>query len=171
MTAQTIAVEIDVLVNEPRWGSDDHLNQLIEKAVIAALSHASQTDYAGELSVLLTNDAEVQTLNASWRDKEKPTNVLSFPPVQLSVGDTPGPLLGDIALSYETVAREAEEAAKSMRDHTFHLIVHGVLHLLGYDHEEDTAAEQMERLETKILAANGIANPYIAIHDKSDEDQ
>lgn len=119
-----------------------------------------------EVAVRLTDDAEVQTLNRDFRGKDKPTNVLSFPQVQddllegLANSDDGEILLGDIVLARETCAREAEEKAISITDHATHLIVHGTLHLVGYDHGDDASAGAMEALEVKALASLGIANPY-----------
>ena len=110
------------------------------------------------LTILLSNDAEVQALNKQYRGKDKPTNVLSFP--DGDVGEDGVLQLGDMVLAYETVAREAVEQSKSFEAHLTHLVIHGVLHLLGYDHEEDVEAEAMEALEIALLARMGIANPY-----------
>ncbi len=118
------------------------------------------------VSLILADDAEVQALNAEWRGKDKPTNVLSFP--MLERGDLfalsphgPPELLGDIALAYETCMREAAEKGVSLEHHTAHLVVHGLLHLAGYDHEKSPAdASAMEALEIKALASMGIADPY-----------
>jgi probable rRNA maturation factor len=121
-----------------------------------------------ELSIVLTDDAEVQTLNRDWRGQDKPTNVLSFP--QMSPGDDtdtgpPGApvLLGDVVIALETVQREvaAGEAAR-LSDHLAHLVVHGVLHLLGHDHEDDAEAEEMERRESALLQQLGVPDPYNA---------
>lgn len=118
------------------------------------------------VSVLFTSDAEVHTLNREWRGRDKPTNVLSFPMLdrdELSQLGPDGPpaMLGDIALAYETCAREAAEKGVPLEHHTMHLIVHGLLHLAGHDHvDSDAQAEQMEALETAILAKLGIADPY-----------
>ena len=113
------------------------------------------------------NDARIAALNADFRGKAVPTNVLSWPAFDGPAPEEPpglpgeGPLfLGDIALAYETCAREAEEAGVSLADHAAHLVVHGTLHLLGHDHAEDGAAEAMEAIETKVLATMGIASPY-----------
>ena len=118
-----------------------------------------------ELSVVLTSDEKVRALNAEWRGKDKPTNVLSFPqaePDELVGADTPGPelMLGDIVLARETCAREAEEKALRLPDHAAHLLVHGTLHLLGYDHMDDQTAEDMEAREVRALARLGLPNPY-----------
>jgi probable rRNA maturation factor len=112
-----------------------------------------------EVSLLLTGDEEVRALNARWRGQDKPTNVLSFP------ASPPGrlaetPALGDIALAFETLAREAEASGVPLADHYRHLVAHGFLHLIGYDHETDEEAERMEALETRILARLGVADPY-----------
>ena len=117
-------------------------------------------------SLLFTSDEEVHTLNREWRERDKPTNVLSFPMLEraeLEALGAAGPpvMLGDIALAYATCAREAEEKGVSLEHHAAHLIVHGLLHLTGHDHvDSDAQAEQMEALETAILAKLGIADPY-----------
>lgn len=118
------------------------------------------------VSLLFTSDSEVHTLNREWRERDKPTNVLSFPmlervELESLPADGPPVMLGDIALAYETCAREAEEKGVSLEHHATHLIVHGLLHLAGHDHvDSDTQAEQMEALETAILAKLGIPDPY-----------
>ena len=118
------------------------------------------------VSVVLTNDAEVHELNREWRGKDKPTNVLSFPMLEreelLTLSpDGPPELLGDLALALETCQREATDKGISLEHHTAHMIIHGLLHLAGYDHELGPAeAREMERLEIKALALLGIADPY-----------
>jgi len=119
------------------------------------------------VSLLFTSDAEVHTLNREWRQRDKPTNVLSFPMLEreeledMGAGSGPPVMLGDIALAYETCAREAAEKGITLEAHAAHLIVHGLLHLAGHDHvESDEQAEAMEALETRILAKLGIADPY-----------
>jgi probable rRNA maturation factor len=107
-----------------------------------------------EVAILLTDDAEMQALNLKWRGKDAPTNVLSFPS-----GEEQGHL-GDVVLAYETVEGEAEQQNIAIADHAAHLVVHGMLHLLGYDHEQEDDAVKMETLETEILATLGIADPY-----------
>lgn len=144
------------------------------RAAEAAAAALALTPWAGladaaplvEIAVRLTDDAEVHALNRDFRGKDKPTNVLSFPQVQadlldtLSNSDDGEILLGDIVLARETCAREAEEKGISTPDHATHLIVHGTLHLVGYDHMDDAGAQAMEALEVKALASLGIANPY-----------
>lgn len=115
-----------------------------------------------EVGITLTDDAAIQALNKQHRGKDKATNVLSFPAYD---PDLPHPAgapveLGDIVLAYETIAREATEQGKSFHDHVTHLIIHGTLHLIGHDHEQDDEAETMEALEVRILAELGIKNPY-----------
>ncbi|MBA4768530.1 MAG: rRNA maturation RNase YbeY [Porphyrobacter sp.] len=117
-------------------------------------------------SLLFTTDDEVHTLNREWRERDKPTNVLSFPMLERGeleelAPDGPPEMIGDIALAYETCAREAAEKGTTLEAHAAHLIVHGLLHLAGHDHvESDEQAEAMEGLETRILAKLGIADPY-----------
>ncbi|RBP02691.1 putative rRNA maturation factor [Roseiarcus fermentans] len=127
-------------------------------AVCAAESGLAARDGA-EVSLLLAGDAEIKALNARWRGQDKPTNVLSFPAAPTDrLSESPS--LGDIALAFETLAREAEAAGVPLPDHYRHLVTHGFLHLIGYDHETDEEAERMEALETRILARLGVADPY-----------
>ncbi len=127
--------------------------------MLAALEGAgAQLSGPAELSILLTNDAESRDLNREWRGQDKPTNVLSFPQIE-PFGRVQG-ILGDIVLARETLEREALELGLPFDHHFVHLIVHGVLHILGYDHLEDEEALRMEGLETRILAGLGIDNPY-----------
>jgi probable rRNA maturation factor len=144
---------------------------IAEHVVVATIkatphAHLITTPAAIEISIRLTSDAEVQTLNRQYRGQDKPTNVLSFPMVQpdlidsLSNTDDGEVLLGDIVLAYETCAREAAERDVPLQDHATHLIVHGVLHLLGYDHMTDADAEAMEAVEQSVMAALGLHDPY-----------
>jgi probable rRNA maturation factor len=132
---------------------------LAERAVMAALG-ASKARVSGpaELSIVLTNDTEQQALNREWRAKDSSTNVLSFPQIEPFAPVTG--LIGDITLARETVVREADELGKSLEDHFTHLVIHGFLHILGYDHIADEEALTMESLETQILAGLGIDDPY-----------
>ena len=154
------ALDLDVAVEGGAWSEVADIEALAHRAVTAALGVASDAPQAPvEVSLLLTDDAGVRGLNSAWRGKDKPTNVLSFPsPEQPGV---PGPRhLGDIALAFETLQREARDEGKTVADHAAHLIVHGTLHLLGYDHETTGEAEIMEALEVKALKSLGIADPY-----------
>jgi probable rRNA maturation factor len=137
---------------------DGKLGALIASAITAANRAAGPAQ--GAVTVVVDDDAHIRALNKLWRGFDKPTNVLSFP----APGTQPGPerTLGDIAISYETAAREAVAEDKSFADHMAHLSVHGFLHLLGYDHESDDDAEEMEGLERDILARIGVADPYVA---------
>ncbi|UXN71317.1 rRNA maturation RNase YbeY [Devosia neptuniae] len=127
--------------------------------MLEALKHAKpKIKGAAELSILLTNDEEQHELNQQWRGKDSSTNVLSFPQIE-PFGPVVG-ILGDITLARETLEREATEQDTSLSDHFTHLVVHGFLHILGYDHLTDAEALQMESLETQILAALGIDDPY-----------
>jgi probable rRNA maturation factor len=144
-------------VNAEGW--PDGLEAIAETAIREALKQ-SGAEMVGvtELSVVLTDDAEQRELNRQWRGMDKSTNVLSFPQVE-PFAPISG-LLGDITLARETVEQEAAELGVTFEAHFTHLVVHGFLHLLGYDHIEDEDAEEMEGLETDILATLGIADPY-----------
>jgi probable rRNA maturation factor len=149
---------LNIDVEDESWNIVQHLEELTQRAAAAALPASAATK---ELTVLFADDETLQSLNKDWRGKDKATNVLSFPaPENLKL--PPGEIqpLGDIALGYATVAREAAESGKSVADHTAHLIVHGILHLLGYDHEDEAQATVMEAQEVKILKTLGIADPY-----------
>lgn len=137
-------------------------------AAMVALGTAPVGLGAVELGITLTDDAEVRELNQRFRGRDKPTNVLSFPlcdtlppaAVLPTAADAAPLMLGDVVLACETVAAEAAAAGKPLADHVAHLVIHGVLHLLGHDHETEAEAEAMERLETRLLAGMGIADPY-----------
>lgn len=113
-----------------------------------------------EISIVLADDDFIQTLNRSWRNQDSPTNVLAFPASGDEIPEGGVRLLGDVVVAFETTLREAEEQDKTLDDHLTHLIVHGVLHLLGYDHLVDDEAERMERLEAEVLSGLGIDDPY-----------
>ena len=154
------AIQIDIMVEAGNWSDETALEGLVRKSVEAAWASLGLKSATSELSVVFTDDASIQTLNAEWRDKDKPTNVLSFPAFPVKAGTQPGPMLGDIVIARETVEREALEEGKPLENHLAHLIVHGFLHLLGYDHETDEEAEIMEAREREILRALAIPDPY-----------
>lgn len=157
MPKTTPPVDIAVMVNDEAW--PDGLEARAEAAVLAALKLAKpRIKGAAELSILLTNDAEQHELNRQWRGKDSATNVLSFPQIE-PFGAVVG-LLGDITLARETLEREATEQGVSFEAHFTHLVVHGFLHILGYDHLSDAEATQMESLETAVLATLGVDDPY-----------
>jgi len=148
---------IEISRNSEGW--PEALDARAEEAVRAALMQSkAKIAGAAELSMVLTNDAEQRILNRDWRGIDKSTNVLSFPQIE-PFGAVQG-LLGDLILARETLVREAEEMGISFEDHFTHLVVHGFLHLLGYDHMDDDEALAMEGLETQILASLGVADPY-----------
>jgi probable rRNA maturation factor len=143
---------IELVIDDEQWR--DHLldaDALVAQCYGAAIKLEAALD--GEIVLLLTGDRQVQDLNKTYRGKDVPTNVLSFPG-----GD--GDFIGDIALARETCLGEAKEQSITVRDHAAHLIVHGMLHLIGYDHENDAEADLMEAKEAAILESMGIANPY-----------
>ena len=148
------------------WPSSTDWPDLAERALEAVLQVAPELDNQRlAADVLFTIDEEVRALNREWRMKDAATNVLSFPMIAradlLAMKPDGGPeMLGDIALAYETCCREAEEKRVPLEHHAAHLLVHGLLHLAGYDHEADGEAETMESLEVKALALMGIADPY-----------
>jgi probable rRNA maturation factor len=162
---------VDTVIEDPRWEAAG-LPALADAAARATLSRLGLVPGGYEIVLLGADDARVSALNADFRGKPRPTNVLSWPsedraskadgappePPEPGAGE-PEPL-GDIALAWETCAAEAAAAAKPLSDHVTHLVVHGTLHLLGYDHERDGDASLMERLETEILASLGVDDPY-----------
>jgi len=153
---------VAIVKEQGDWGGFDHLEQAIDAAASALARHPKAARALGaEAGVVLADDAMVRQLNATYRGKDAPTNVLSFP-FQTPPGGVPedAPYLGDVVLAAETVAREAAERDIVPTAHLQHLVVHGLLHLLGLDHASDAEAEQMERIEVEILAMLGIADPY-----------
>lgn len=154
-------MRIDIAVEAGGWAGEDTLLALARRAADAVLAETGQAaPEESELSLLFTDDAHVRALNRHWRGKDKPTNVLSFPAFEIAPGEAIPPLLGDIALAFETVAAEAGLENKPFDHHLTHLIVHGLLHLLGHDHEDDEEAEAMEALERASLARLAIPDPY-----------
>ena len=157
---------VDITVEDPRWSEVLDLQLLAEAAIAAGLGLLPITNQH-EVSILAADDARIAALNADFRDKSQPTNVLSWPAEELRssvAGDRPSAPtkaeLGDIALAFETCRREAAENGVGFHEHVTHLVLHGLLHLLGYDHEEDEDATLMQSLETQALAQLGVADPY-----------
>jgi probable rRNA maturation factor len=152
---------VEAVIEDARWEAVG-LEALAERAARAALRAEGVDPSARSIGLLGCDDARIAALNAEFRGKASATNVLSWPP---RGADHPIPgepeSVGDLALSYDTCAREAAEAGLSLGDHATHLLVHGVLHLLGRDHADDAEAAEMQRLETKILASLGVADPYV----------
>lgn len=158
---------VDIVIEDTRWTD---IASLAQMATDAALDRLGLEPAVFEISVLACDDARIAALNADFRGKPQPTNVLSWPSEEraaamdgeMPVTPLPGPdtELGDIAIAYDTCAREATEAGKTMADHAIHLLVHGTLHLLGFDHVRDRDATLMEGLETEILGKLGISDPY-----------
>jgi probable rRNA maturation factor len=151
---------VEVLIESAGWRDLPDVVALAGRAVAtAAGACGKQLPPRAEVSLLLADDAALRALNGRWRGKDKPTNVLSFPaatPATLARS----PVLGDIAIAWETLAAEAGEEGKTVGDHFCHLVVHGFLHLVGYDHETAEDAETMEALERTILAELGVSDPY-----------
>jgi probable rRNA maturation factor len=164
----TLDIAIDA---DPEWDSSTRWESLVRTAAEAAIAESAFPELAStprpvELSVRLTDDEQMRSLNAAWRGKDKPTNVLSFPqlePAQLAEIERHGPelILGDLVLARGVCEREAAEKSVPLDQHAAHLIVHGTLHLLGYDHHDDSSASDMESREIRALARIGIRDPYL----------
>ncbi|WP_170561116.1 rRNA maturation RNase YbeY [Ruegeria atlantica] len=162
-------MNLELTIEDARW---QDLESLAMRAIQAVLDYCDLDADLCEVSLLACDDARIAVLNSEFRQKPTPTNVLSWPAEDLAVGEAglrptpPTPdftgeiALGDIAISFDTCAREASEAGKTMDDHVTHLIIHGVLHLLGYDHIRDRDATLMEGVEVEILGKMGIDDPY-----------
>lgn len=159
--ASNTPIDAELIVEDPRWTTALPDAEALMRAALDASFAKAGFNEAVALSVLLTNNEQVQTLNRAYRGQDKPTNVLSFP--SESGPEIPGlpRTLGDIALAYETMVHEAEIAGRALAEHFLHLIVHASLHLIGYTHEAEQDAERMEALEIAVLAGLGVANPYI----------
>jgi probable rRNA maturation factor len=174
-------LSLHICVPSPLWRRLPRARPIARETIAVAAEDRGLSE-GGDVSLCLADDAALRALNLSWRGIDKPTNVLSFPSTTathvdavddrvgraqrarlqpaVAHGSAPVVSLGDIALAYETLAREAEDLGVPLADHYRHLLVHGFLHLIGYDHETDVEAERMEALETKILARLGAADPY-----------
>ncbi|VFU09374.1 putative metal-dependent hydrolase [Methylocella tundrae] len=149
---------IDIAIEAEAWDGFEDPAGLAETVIGQTISQSGVRLAEGaEISIVLCDDAFIADLNRKWRSIDKPTNVLSFPSGGAIASS---PVLGDIVIAFETAAREAEEAAKPLRDHVAHLLAHGFLHLIGYDHIADADAEAMEALERSVLARLGIEDPY-----------
>ena len=146
---------IEVQIEDAGWTALLPQAERLAKAAAEASLAALPSTPTGDLVILLTNDTEVRDLNARFRGKDQATNVLSFP-----AGDNPHGHLGDVALALGVCAAEAKVQGKPLADHLRHLVAHGVLHLVGYDHQDDGEAEAMEALEREILARLGVPDPY-----------
>jgi probable rRNA maturation factor len=153
-------VQIEVIVRSARWRKRPTAKTIVKKAVLAAADAVSTPP--AELAIVLGDDSAIRALNRDWRDKNAPTNVLSFPAAAAGKTRPASPYIGDIVIAYQTVAREAVAEGKPFSHHLAHLAIHGFLHLLGYDHENDRDAQKMERLERKILKRMAIPDPYAA---------
>ena len=146
---------VEIMVKSPLWSAEPRAEETVRAAVAAAAAMLSTAP--GEVSIVLTDDSDMQELNRHWRGVDKPTNVLSFPAPQGA-----GAMLGDIVIAYETLKRECDDEGRQFLHHLAHLTVHGFLHLVGYDHETDADADAMEALESKIMARMNMPDPYVA---------
>jgi probable rRNA maturation factor len=152
-----VTITVDVEVVDPAWLAAGDVDTLAQDVVAATLTEVGRRVHPdAEISIRLCDDDEIRALNLTWRDKDKATNVLSFP---APAGDR-GPLLGDIVIAFQYVSEEARDCGRSLRDHVTHMLVHGLLHLLGFDHEPEAQADAMEDFERRILAKLGIDDPY-----------
>jgi probable rRNA maturation factor len=148
-------LNVELVVSDERWNAVPGLQRCIDLAQAAYAQLAVEVE-PREVVIAFGADEEVHQLNRTYRGKDKPTNVLSFP----TAGTTDNGLIGDVILAYETCTDEAEDRGIDVSDHACHLALHGVLHLLGQDHEDDDDAVAMEELETRLLASIGIADPH-----------
>lgn len=153
-----VDIQTDINVVFGEWPDISAALESIKAVLAGSTTFHDFADTTVEISIVLADDPFVQDLNRTWRGKNKPTNVLSFP--QDPDPGTEEVNLGDVILAYQTVKKEAQSQGKSFMDHTSHLLVHGILHLLGHDHENDDEAEEMESLEIQILEKLGVKNPY-----------
>ncbi len=152
-------IDLDIRIEAGDWPPASRLRSLVRRVVDTATASIRLPRGGGELSLLFTDDASIRVLNRRYREIDRPTNVLSFPsPVSSPAGF--GAILGDIVVASETLRREAESQGLTTEDHLAHLVLHGFLHILGYDHAVEAEASAMERLETVILADLGIEDPH-----------
>jgi probable rRNA maturation factor len=167
MTQKNSLPSLDILFDSPLWAKSRLSARQLTRLVLDVTWDSIPRRPKGvcpALTVILTNDSKIRTLNREYRGKDKPTNVLSFPmfdsmgEIPAGAGDIP---LGDIFISFETIRQEAKEQGKSLNNHYTHMLIHGFLHLLGYDHMSESEAKSMESLEIRILKKFSIANPYL----------
>lgn len=160
------SVSLAIAVEAGEWGDVEATEALAQVALAAAVRDLAEREgqpfpeEPPEVSLVLADDAMMADINSQWRNQPKPTNVLSFPAFPLVPGGQPGPMLGDIILARETIEREAADLGKPVDEHITHLLVHGFLHLFGYDHIENSDAEKMEAIETRILTSLDLSDPY-----------
>ena len=156
-------IRLALEIEDPRWTAAlPQVADLLRQAIRLALADLPSDGRPVEVGVRLVDDGTIQRLNRDWRDRDKPTNVLSFPlgdPVPVADADFPW-LLGDIVMSFDTVQAESRRDDKAMADHVAHLAIHAALHLIGHDHERDADAERMEAAEVALLARLGVPDPY-----------
>lgn len=160
------AIHMELAIESDGWPAEALLVDFCRDIVFAAAGFLARAEgqpfpvEGSELSLLFTDDAAVRAVNRQWRHQDNATNVLSFPVMPLRPRDMPGPMLGDIIFALETISGEAVSLDIPFDDHLTHLLVHGFLHLLGYDHQDERDAETMEGLETRILTALDLSDPY-----------
>ncbi len=153
------APTIDIQITSPLWDAQPKASQTVRDAIATAAAALASAD--GEVSIVLTDDAGITKLNRDWRGIDKATNVLSFPAAELKPGGG-AKMLGDIVVAYETLERECADEDRVFLHHLAHLTVHGFLHLIGYDHQTDSDADEMEGLESKIMSAMKMPDPYLS---------
>jgi probable rRNA maturation factor len=156
---RALVLEIDIQVASPLWAAQPRAAETVRAALAAA---TSARHVEGDVSVLLTDDAAIRTLNRDWRQIDKPTNVLSFPAAKDATKHASHAFVGDIVVAYETLARECADEDRNFLHHLAHLSVHGFLHLIGYDHQTDAQADEMEGLESRIMQSMNMPDPYLA---------
>jgi probable rRNA maturation factor len=157
LSERVTAPSIDIQMQSHLWNAQPAAEQTVRAAICTAAALLSTSP--GEVSIVLSDDSAIRALNRDWRGVDKPTNVLSFPAPKASAGKK---MLGDIVIAYETLARECDDEDRVFLHHLAHLAVHGFLHLIGYDHETDAQAEEMEGLESKIMTRMKMPDPYLA---------
>jgi probable rRNA maturation factor len=157
LSRRASAPSIDIQTQSPLWSAEPLAEQIVRDAIAAAAEALATAD--GEVSILLTDDSAIRALNRDWRGIDKPTNVLSFPAPKTDGGTA---MLGDIVMAYETLRLECDEENRVFLHHLAHLTVHGFLHLIDYDHHTDTQADEMERLESKIMTRMKMPDPHLA---------